>query len=247
MSGFTGINTGTGPFITAVLNASGENTTIAQNTWIEIKGSNLAPDTRIWGSADFVNNKLPTSLDGVSVTVNGKPAFVYYIDSKQVNVLTPLDATTGPVQVLLTNNFAVSAPASAALQTVAPGFFQFRGGPYVAAVHLDGTFVGPATLYPGMSSPARANETIVLFANGFGQTSPPVVNGSASQTGTLPAMPVIRMGSFTATVQFAGVVAPGEYQFNVTVPAGLPVGDVVLSATYQGATTQSGVLITVQN
>lgn len=247
MAGFTGASTGTGPFITAVLNASGETTTIAPNTWIEIKGSNLAPDTRIWQGTDFVNNKLPASLDGVSVTVNGKPAFVYYIDSKQVNVLTPLDSTTGPVQVQLTNNSVASTPVSATLQTVAPGFFQFGAGPYVAAVHLDGTFVGPTTLYPGLSSPAKANETIVLFANGFGQTSPAIVNGAVAQSGSLPAMPVIKMGSYTATVQFAGVVAPGEYQFNVTVPSGLPVGDVVLSATYGGATTQSGVLITVQN
>jgi uncharacterized protein (TIGR03437 family) len=246
ISGFTGTNTGTGPFITAVLNASGEGTAIGQNTWVEIKGGNLSKNTRIWAGPDFVNNQMPTSLDGVSVTVNGKTAFVYYIDSKQVNILTPLDSTTGPVQVQLTNNSVTSPAVSATMQTVAPGFFQFGAGPYVAAVHLDGTFVGPTSLYPGLSSPARAGETIELFANGFGQTSPAVVNGSAAQNGALPAMPVVKMGSFIATVQFAGVVAPGEYQFNVTVPTGLPAGDVVLSATYGGATTQPAVLITVK-
>jgi hypothetical protein len=35
---------------------------IAPNTWVEIKGTNLAPagDTRIWAGADFVNNQMPT-------------------------------------------------------------------------------------------------------------------------------------------------------------------------------------------
>src|ERR1700691_4451999 len=50
--------------VTEVANAEGESLTIAPNTWVEIKGSNLAPDTRIWAAADFVNGKLPTQLDG---------------------------------------------------------------------------------------------------------------------------------------------------------------------------------------
>jgi uncharacterized protein (TIGR03437 family) len=68
------------PGITLVANAEGESLTIAPNTWVEIKGVNLAPtgDTRIWQGSDFVNNQMPTQLDGVSATVNGKSAFVYY-------------------------------------------------------------------------------------------------------------------------------------------------------------------------
>src|SRR5579872_4334071 len=75
------------PVITLVANAEGENPVIAPNTWVEVKGANLskAGDTRIWQSADFINGQMPTSLDGVSVTVNGKSAFIYYISPTQVN------------------------------------------------------------------------------------------------------------------------------------------------------------------
>lgn len=57
---------------------------IAQNTFIEIKGTNLVPaDTPasgvIWSTApDFAQGRMPTTLGGISVTVNGKPAFIYF-------------------------------------------------------------------------------------------------------------------------------------------------------------------------
>jgi hypothetical protein len=75
------------PVITLVANAEGGNPAIAPNTWVEIKGMNLssAGDSRPWQGSDFVNNQLPTSLDGVSVTVNGKSAYIYYISPAQVN------------------------------------------------------------------------------------------------------------------------------------------------------------------
>ena len=55
---------------------------------------NLAPagDSRIWQDSDFVNSQMPVQLDGVSATVNGKPAYVYYISPTQLNILTPPDA-----------------------------------------------------------------------------------------------------------------------------------------------------------
>lgn len=47
----------------------------------EIDGTNLAPadHTRLWNPSDFVDNRMPTVLDGVSVTVAGRPAYVEYI------------------------------------------------------------------------------------------------------------------------------------------------------------------------
>src|SRR5947207_11583379 len=79
------------PAISLVANAEGESPSIAPNTWVEIKGSNLAPagDTRIWQGSDFTSNEMPTRLDGVSVTVNGKPVYAYFITPTQANILTP--------------------------------------------------------------------------------------------------------------------------------------------------------------
>jgi len=107
--------------------------------------------------------------------------------------------------------------------------------------------VGPATLYPGSSTPAKPGETVVVYANGFGATSTAVVSGSMVQSGTLSPLPVIKIGGATATVSFAGLVSPGEFQFNVMVPATTPDGDQSITATYNGSSTQAGTLLTVQH
>jgi uncharacterized protein (TIGR03437 family) len=238
-----------GPVIAGVANAEGGSQTIAPNTWVSVYGTNLAPagDSRIWQGSDFVSNQMPTELDGISATVNGKPAYVYYISATQVNILTPPDVMSGPVQVAVTNNGATSASFTAQEQPVSPSFFVFNGGPYVAAEHANGTLIGPATLYPGVSTPAKPGEIVVIYANGFGATNVPVTSGSVAQSGTLSPLPVIQIGGVTAAVQFAGLVVPGEFQFNLVVPPSLGNGDQPITATYGGVTTQPGALITIHN
>ena len=238
-----------GPVIAEVANAEGDSPAIAPNTWVEIKGVNLAPsgDSRIWQGSDFMGTQMPTELDQVSATVNGKNAYVYYISPTQINVLTPPDAMNGAVQVVVTNNGAATGAFTAQAQPLSPSFFVFNGGPYAAATHVNGTFLGPASLYAGVTTPAQPGETVVLYGNGFGPTSTPVVSGSTAQTGSLSPPPVIKIGGIAAAVQFAGLVAAGQYQFNVVVPSNLANGDQSITATYGGQTTQAGTLITVQN
>lgn len=238
------------PAISLVANAEGENPVIAPNTWIEIKGVNLAPNqdalnVRVWGTADFVNNQMPTQLDGVSVTVNGNSAYLYYVNPSQVNVLTTPDAIEGPVNVVVSNNGVASQMYSAQAQATSPSFFVFDGT-HIAATHLNGADIGPATLYPGLTTPASPGETIVIYANGFGQTSIPVVSGAVTQSGTLSPLPVITIGGIQADVQFAGLnITPGEFQFNVVVPASLADGDQPIIATYNSFNTQAGTVLTV--
>jgi uncharacterized protein (TIGR03437 family) len=247
---FTGARTATtGPVIAYVANAESEGPAIAPNTWIEIKGANLAPagDSRIWRDSDFAGNQMPSQLDHVSVTVNGKNAFVYYISSTQINILTPPDAMSGPVSVVVNNNGATSASFNAQAQTTSPAFFVFNGGPFVAAVHASGRLAGPTSLYPGSTTPAKAGEIISLYANGFGSTTMAVISGSITQGGVLSPPPAITIGNKTATVQFAGLVSPGLYQFNIVVPSDTPEGDQPVSATFGGLTTQAGTLLAVQH
>jgi uncharacterized protein (TIGR03437 family) len=55
----------------------------------------------------------------------------------------------------------------------------------------------------------------------------------------------ITIGGVVASVGFAGLVGPGTYQFNVTVPD-LPNGDAPVVASIGENTTQTGVSVTVQ-
>ena len=94
---------------------------IVPNSWITIQGSNLSSTTDTWDKA-IVDGKLPASLDGVSVSVGGKPAYVYFVSSGQINVLAP-DAGTGSMSVTVTNAGGTSAAATATSQTASPAFF----------------------------------------------------------------------------------------------------------------------------
>jgi len=237
-----------GPVIAQVLTVANQSPTIAPNTFVEIHGTNLAPagDTRAWQGSDFANSQLPVQLDTVTATVNGRSAYVEYISPTQVNILTPPDALQGTVQVLMSSGGVNSAPFSVPAQPIAPAFFVFPGSPYVAAEHTNGSYLGPASLFPGVT-PARPGETVVLYGSGFGPTVPPVVSGSLVQSGILPTPPVIIIGGIAASVTFAGLVVPGEFQFNVVVPLAAPDGDNTITAVYGGLSTQSGLLLTVQH
>ncbi len=236
--------------------------TIAQNTWIVVKGVNLVPantpaDGVIWSTApSFASGLMPTQLGSVSVTVNGKTGFIYFYCSAvtstictedQINVLTPLDSKLGPVQVVVTNNGVSSPPFTANMTAISPAFLLFDTAGHIVATHLNGSLLGPIGLY-STSTPAKPGEQIVLYAIGFGV--PPnstLVNGSSSQSGGLTPLPVCQIGGAPLPVVFAGlVVEPGLYQFNVTVPLTAPNGDLPVSCTYNGSTTPAGDLITVQ-
>jgi uncharacterized protein (TIGR03437 family) len=241
--------TPTGTTVGHVTNAFGNTAIIAPNTWIALKGSNLSNTTRIWQASDFTGGQMPTVIDGVTVTVtapNGfqSNAYIYYVSKTQLNILSPPGLPAGVVQFQVSNNGNKSAPSSVAAQPISPAFFVFDGA-HVVAQHLDYTDVGPSTLYPGLTTPAKPGEEVVLYANGFGETTVPVTGGSATQSGTLPATPVVTIGGLRAQVIYAGLAGPGEYQFNVYVPNNAPNGDLPLVATYNGQSTQPGVVITV--
>jgi len=230
----------TGPVVSVAANAVGEDLNIAPNMWVEIKGANLAPagDARIAQAFDYIGNQMPTHLDGVSATVNGVSAYVFYISRTQIYILTPPDALPAYPQIVVTNNGAAGPPFAALGQTLAPSFFVLSDGQHVVATHLDGILVG-------LSSPAQPGETIFVYANGFGPTSMNVIAGSTTQGGVLSPLPVIMVGGKNATVLFAGLVSPGLFQFKLVVPSPLGHGDQIINATFGGATTQPGTLLSV--
>ena len=89
--------------------AFGGFTSISPGSWVEIYGSSLASDTRSWAGTDFNGINAPTSLDGTTVTIGGKPAFIDYISPGQVNALVASNAPTGPQQLTVTTAAGTSA------------------------------------------------------------------------------------------------------------------------------------------
>ena len=182
--------------------------------------------------------------------MNGKKAYVYFISPTQVNILTPPDALAGSVQVQLTNNGVTSNIVTVQAQAQSLSFFEFfsSGNHYVYGRHLDGGLIGPPSLFPGLTTPVKPGEIVYVAANGFGPTDVPVINGAVTQTGNLPLpFPVVKIGGTPATVSFAGLAGVGTYVIFLKVPSDAPDGDLALTATYNGLSIQSNLLITVQH
>ena len=234
------------PSITSVFNAASLQPGVSSSAWVSIVGANLSATTRTWTSADIVGGLLPTSLDGVDVKINGQAAFVYYISPTQINVLAPDDPTVGPVPVQVSNSAGKSNSATADKRAFAPAFFTIASR-YVAAVHLDGTYVANPNLLSGVTAqPAKPGEIILLFGTGFGPTAPALPAGQVITQAASLANPVtVRIGNIVADVAFAGLTGSGLCQFNVTVPD-LSDGGASLVAEIGGVLSQDGVYITIQ-
>jgi uncharacterized protein (TIGR03118 family) len=245
---------------TGVLNGASFSSSVTANAWVSIKGGALSATTRGWQTADFTGNKLPIQLDGVGITVNGEAAAVSFISPAQINFLAPADIPAGPAQIQVINNGLASATISATVLSAAPAFFTFgasnsAGNMYIAATHADGSLGAPPSLITGATTtPFKVGETIVLYGDGFGPTSPPAPNGVILPSPLpLSPTPTVNIGGLPAIVQFAGLSATGLYQFNVVVPLGLKPGeaivaiDVPVSIQIGGASTQSNAVISVLN
>src|SRR5271157_4156958 len=85
------------PLITGISNNASGAAAIESGSWVSIYGSGLAATTRNWQASDFSGNNLPTTLDGVSVQINGKKAAICYVSPGQLNVQAPTDTASGTV------------------------------------------------------------------------------------------------------------------------------------------------------
>jgi uncharacterized protein (TIGR03437 family) len=220
-----------GPSISQVVSASdfGGFSSVAPGSWVEIHGSNLAPDTRSWTGADFNGNNAPASLDGVKVSIGGQAAFVEYISATQVNAQLPSNiASGGTLPVTVTNGSTTSVAVSVAMKATEPGLlapasFKIAGNQYAVAQLSDGTYVLPVGSIAGVNSrPAMPGETIVIYGVGFGSVAPNITAGEVvTQSNQLSAPFEILFGQTPAQLTYFGLAPSfvGLYQFNVVVPA----------------------------
>ncbi len=226
---------------------------IQPGAWASIFGFGLSAITRQWSSADFVNGALPTALDGVSVTVGGRAAFVEYISPTQINFETPPDIAPGSVAVTVTNQGSTSAPVTVPVTAISPALFRLgaQGGRYAAALVNSGNgrvqVAAADALYgrsPGFATAAQG-QTVSVFGTGFGPTVNAVPAGVAF-TGAydLASSATATLGGVSAKVLFAGRVAPGLDQINILIPS-IPDGDYPLVISVNGQVSQPDVFLSV--
>jgi uncharacterized protein (TIGR03437 family) len=129
-------------------------------------------------------------------------------------------------------------------------------GLYGVITNQDGSRPMPDGSWPGVATrPAKAGDTLTLWALGLGATSPFVATGQAAPSSE----PLARLTN-TPTVNFGGgiggaIVNPlfagltpgfaGLYQVNVTIPQDVPKGTVYVTLAF-GDFTSNAVSIEIQ-
>jgi uncharacterized protein (TIGR03437 family) len=178
----------------------------------------------------------PSTLGGVSVTIDSIPAPIYYVSSGQIAVVAPYGLasnTTGLANIQVTNNSAKSNVVQMYLTDAAPGSFSqgADGIGIAAALHATtAQLITPA-------NPVQPGEYISLFLTGLGTVTPAVSDGALGPVNPLSIADVYTAGNLTVyfndytngsvgnlgTIQFAGLAPSlaGLYQINVQVPTGV--------------------------
>jgi uncharacterized protein (TIGR03437 family) len=163
----------------------------------------------------------PTTLNNVTVTVNGTKAPIYSVTHlaqyDQINCLIPYGTTGATATIVVTNGSAASNTVTVPVAATSPGIFsldQSGAGPG-AIEHANGSVVNAG-------NPANPGETVVVYLSGMGAVTPPVADGTASTGSPLnkTAQPIVYIADQQANVIFSGLAPgfPGLYQINVTIP-----------------------------
>jgi len=192
----------------------------------------IAGDQLSLQPAAFGSYPLPIWLGGASVYVNGVAAPLYYTSYGQIAFQVPYATPTGLASIQMTRDGQASNILTTLISPLAPEIVVITDTSYnVIDLH----------------HPASAGEAVVIWANGLGQTNPPVVEGIAAPSSP-PAVAVVTpsvqfslaSGSpIQVTPSFAGL-GPGEsgvYQVIVNVPPISGAASVVL--TVPGVTSNS--------
>lgn len=229
---------------------------LAPFTWISVYGTNIASSEVTWDSA-IQGTTLPTSLGGVQVLVDNKPATLSYVSPTLANILVPNDVGAGDVPVVIRNAAGDSSVTTVRAAAFKPTLYVYPQQPQNNRIYhtaVTGTaaapvYVGKVGTDPRVTRGARPGETIQVYGTGFGPTTPAVPTtqipaGAPAVSGTVR----ILFGQTVATVVNGNgnLVGPGLYLFNVTVPNTLADGEYPLIAEIGGISSSSIVTLVVQ-
>lgn len=198
------------PVITGLTNGASFRQAFAPGAILSVFGSQLAPSAQ---SASSV--PLPVSMAGVSVTVNGVAAPLYYVSATQLNIQIPYETPANGTAVLSINNDGQVTSQAFQVSSVAPGIFTDQNG------------------MPVPHTTAAAGQIVTLFITGAGAVSPAVSTGTAPPAGqSLVSLPKpvqavsVTVGGVQAPLQFVGIPPGlvGVLQINYQVPAVLGAG-----------------------
>ena len=168
--------------------------------------------------AGAVTTTLPTTLLSTSVTVNGEPAPLFYVDSGQIDAQMPWDIQGNAIATVIVKNGSATSNAAAVYVPASgtPGISVYSNNRAVV-VNQDGSVNAP-------SSGAGVGDEVVAYFTGGGPVQPagklttgaPDPNGLSPVTGNN----TVTVGGVAAAVKYIGLtpLSIGLYQVNFIVP-----------------------------
>lgn len=190
----------------------------------------------------------PTSLGGVSLTINGRAIPILAATPWQVNAEIPMDTPLGPASVALQFADGTSTPGVAAT-VVAASPVPFNTGTGCA-------FHGSTGAVADQAHPAVPGEILVVYGTGLGVTNPIVPAGALtplSPYSNLVNDLAVFIGNYPfnqqAKVFFAGL-SPGSiglYQVNFQLPTETPPGTAFVYWQMQASGRTGACSLTVGN
>jgi uncharacterized protein (TIGR03437 family) len=210
--------------IDGVGNAFSGGPTAAPGMILSVYGTQLAGST-----LSATKLPLPLTLGGVTATVNGFPAPLYFVSAGQINLQVPYEAGAGPAMLAINNKGQVAAfPFTVA--STAPGLLT--------------NAYDNSTGIPVTSGQAGGATVFLLFVTGEGDVTPTLGTGATpSSTITNPAnLPHSRqalsltVGGVPVTPLFAGIPSglAGTTQIDFQLPANVPTGKQPVIVTVGG-------------
>ena len=231
------------PAASGVSNAASFAAQVSPGAIASIFGAGFGENTA-QGELGLISNALPTSLSGISVTVNGTLAPLFYVSPGQINFQVPWKTTassSGTAAVAVVVNGGPSNVVQVPLLTAAPGLFLYDAGLPVIVNSQDNQL-------NDAGHPAAPGSTVVAYLTGSGPISQTIADGTPTPNSpltTITATKSAKIGSADATVAFGGLTPGfvGLVQFNVMVPAGLAPGTYPLTITIDGQTSNPGNIV----
>jgi uncharacterized protein (TIGR03437 family) len=197
--------------------------TISPGEIVTVFGSRMGPREGV--AFRLEDGRLPNSLGGTRVLLDGEPVPLLYVSYWQVNAILPysLPLQSRPKVRVEVNGVAGNELGGFIVQRAGVSVFRLDDSANrpAAALNEDGTVNSPR-------NPTRKGSRIALFGTGGGATVPPGTAGEVTPLELRPLeyAPIVRIpGGPELAVEYAGAapgLAAGVTQINVKLPDVIP-------------------------
>jgi uncharacterized protein (TIGR03437 family) len=201
-----------------------------------IFGANLATKESQASAVPF-----PTTLLTTTLTINGEPAPLIYVNTGQINAQMPQDIAAGVATVIVKNGSSTSNAVAVIIPaTGTPGILVY-GNNRAVVVNQDGVTVNTP------STPAKVGDTLTAYFTGGGpvNASGKLVTGAPAPAGLSPVTGAnsVKVSGTDAKVNYMGLTpgSIGLYQANFVVPK-VAAGDHPVVITIAGQNSNNPVI-----